>query len=141
RHARVPTALPLIVGLRPRPRRGQPGAQTQLLRRERLGPALGERGMRAEQVEEGARAAALGEREALRELVQRQRETDLVELLLALEERGAHLRLLQLPPDRLRQLDRLPRAVERLGGCAPASPGTARAPHAGRLGATPGCSA
>ena len=72
--------------------------------------------MRAEQVEEGARAAALGEREALRELVQRQRETDLVELLLALEERGAHLRLLQLPPDRLRQLDRLPRAVERLGG-------------------------
>src|SRR5439155_9117941 len=94
----------------------QPGAQTQLLRRERLGPALGERGMRAEQVEEGARAVALGEREALRELVQRQRETDraLVELLLALEE---HLRLLQLPPDRLRQLDRLPRAVERLGGC------------------------
>src|SRR5438876_733961 len=71
--------------------------------------------MRAEQVEEGARAVALGEREALRELVQRQRETDraLVELLLALEE---HLRLLQLPPDRLRQLDRLPRAVERLGG-------------------------
>ena len=117
-----------------RPRLAQPGAQPRLLLHELPRPALGQHGLRPQEVEEGPRARALGEGEGLggpAELHGAPHRA-VIDLLLVLDVAAAEGRLLEGRAQVLEQRRALPEGGERLlvpAGAVEAPAGAGVEPH------------